>query len=210
MLNEDQVSEVLAATLRVLDRAGLDQARMEVIAGMAGVTPVELTRTYASPSALLRAVIQQVVVEPMARASAELPPGKAADQLRNYAGRAWEILNTPAFARIYQMVMADLPEHPELARFFAEKVSGPVRIQLEVIISRGIRRGEFRSISPSGAARTLAGSLLTQAFWCNHSALWGVSEGGVPSRVVPETLGLLLEGLNCTESRSLSTDGRSK
>lgn len=157
---------------------------------------------------MLRAVIQQAIVVPMARAAAELPSGTAAEQLRNYAGRAWEIIHTPVFAGIYRIVVAEVPEYPGLARFFAAHVSGPIQAQLELIIAQGIARGEFRPVTASAAAGTLRGALVAQAFWCNHAEVWGQPPGSAASRVVPETLSLLLDGLNRTSSRPPSTDGR--
>jgi hypothetical protein len=158
---------------------------------------------------VLRAVIRQAIAVPMARAAAELPSGTAAEQLRNYAGRAWEIIHTPVFAGIYRIVVAEVPEYPGLARFFAAHVSGPIQAQLELIIAQGIARGEFRPVTASAAAGALKGSLIAQAFWYNHADVWG-PQGSAASRVVPETLSLLLEGLNRSSSRSLSTDGGSK
>lgn len=171
---------------------------------------IELNTRFLTTEEMLRAIMHQAIVEPMSRAAAELPSGSATEQLRNYAGRAWEIINTPVFAGIYRIVVAEVPEYPELARFFGDEVSGPIRVQLELIISRGIAQGEFRQVTPSAAARALTGSLLTQAFWCNHAHVWSHAAGVAPSRVVPETLGLMLEGLNRASSHPLTTDGRMK
>jgi hypothetical protein len=171
---------------------------------------IELDTRFLTTEEMLRAIAKQVIVEPMKRASAELPPGTAAERLRNFAGRAWEIVNTPLFARLYRIVVAEVPEYPALAKFFAEEVSGPIRVQMEEIVTRGVSQGEFRPVLPSAAARALSGSLITQAFWCNHADVWGFAAGGVPSRVVPETLGLMLEGLNRSAPVSLPTDGGTK
>lgn len=208
MLTDEQVSDALNAAVTEIDNYGLAHARLERIAQMAGVTLVELNRSFPTVEEMFRRVVEQVIGEPMARASRELPSGPAADQLRNYAGRAWEILNTPVFARIYRLVMAEVPRYPVLAKYFAEEVSGPVRRRMESIISCGISGGEFRPVVPSAAARALAGALLTQAFWCNHAEVWGQEAGGTPSRVVPETLGLMLEGLHRRERMPHLTEGR--
>ena len=208
MLTDDQMAEVLSAAVLILDLDGLANTRMEEIASMAGVTLVELNTRFSGPEEMLRRVVQQAVVEPIRRATEELPAGTAAEELKNFAGRAWEIINTPAFARIYRIVMAEVPHYPELARFFAQEVAGPARAQLEKIIARGIARGEFRHVAPAAVARALTGSLLSQAFWCNHAELWGESAGAAPSRVIPETLSLMLDGLNRPAAPSPFTDGR--
>ena len=157
---------------------------------------IEPGSRFTTPEEMLRTVIRQTIAEPMARAAAELPPSAGKDQLRNYAGRVWEIINTPVFTGIYRIIVADVPEYPALARFFVTEVSRPVHLQLESIIARGIARGEFRPVPPAPAARALLASFITQAFWCNHGDVWGQPAGGIASRVVPETLSLLLDGLN--------------
>ena len=171
---------------------------------------IELNTRFLTTEEMLRAIMHQAIVEPMSRAAAELPSGTATEQLRNYAGRAWEIINTPVFAGIYRIVVAEVPEYPALAGFFSAEVSNPIQLQLERIITRGIARGEFRPVTPAAAARVITGSFLTQALWCNHPDVWGPSSGPGAHRVVPETLGLMLEGLNRTSSHSLPPDGRMK
>ena len=174
------------------------------------IQAIELNTRFLTTEEMLRAILHQAIVEPMTRAAAELPSGTAAEQLRNYAGRAWEIISTPVFAGIYRIVVAEVPEFPAMARLFGAEVSQPLHSQLEGIISRGIARGEFRPVTSSAAARVLTISLITQAFWCNHTHVWNHTAGGVATRVVPDTLGLLLDGLNRASSRIPSTDGGTK
>jgi AcrR family transcriptional regulator len=207
MLTDEQVGEVIAASTAVLARQGLSPAGMAEIARTAGVPLGELTGRFATTEELFRALLREVVVHPLTRASRELPAGPPSDQLRNYAGRAWEILNTPVFAGLHRIVMAEVFSRPELARYFATQVVGPVRERIEVTITRGIARGEFRAVIPSAAARAIAGALVAQAIWCNHADLWGHEAGGTPSRVVPETIGLILEGLHRKTTTTQLTDG---
>ena len=207
-MTDDRISEVLDRALVAFDLDGIDAVPVMRLAGMAGASAPEFTRRFATSDDVFQAIVTHEIIEPMARAIAELPDGSAADQLRNYCGRAWEIINTPRFARIYRLLVTEVAQKPGLAKFFADEIGLPIRRQLERIITDGIARGEFRPVSAASAARSIAGSLVTQAFWCNHMDLWGPALCGVPSRVVPETVGLVLSGLTRPSlSGSLTTNG---
>jgi AcrR family transcriptional regulator len=207
MLTDEQMGEVVATGAVVLARQGLSPASMAEIARMAGVTLAELIGQFPTTAEVFRAVMTEVAVQPITRASRELPAGAASEQLRNYACRVWEILNTPVFACLHRIVIAEVSHSPELARYFAAHVVAPVREQIEVIIARGMARGEFRPVHPSSATRAIVGALMAQAAWCNHADLWGHQAGGTSSRVVPETIGLVLEGLHRRVTTTELTDG---
>jgi AcrR family transcriptional regulator len=207
MLTEDQESEILSAALMLFDLEGIDTVKPSDIAGLANISVAQLTTRFPTMEDVVRAIVTQSIIQPMARSSAELPSGSAGDRLRNYCGRAWEIINTPRFAMIYRLLINEVPLHPALASFFADEVAGPIRRQVENILAQGIARGEFRSLPTASAARAIAGSLVTQAFWCNHADLWGSAFCGTPSRVVPETIALMLNGLNSDSSAILNPIG---
>ena len=194
-MTDERISQVLDSALVAFDLDGIDAVPLVNLAIMAGVSVPDFTRRFTTSDAVFEAIVSHEIIEPMARAAAELPDGSAADQLRNYCGRAWEIINTQRFARIYRLLVTEVAQKPAIAKFFAEQIGVPIRRQLESIIAHGIARGEFRPVPAASAARAIAGSLVTQAFWCNHMDLWGPALCGVPSRVVPETIGLVLEGL---------------
>ena len=205
MLTEDRVNEMLCSALVAFHRAGIDAMTLTELAGFAGIPEAEFTARFATRDEVFRAIVIREVVEPMARACAELPPGAAPDQLRNYCGRIWEIMNSRRFAMIYRLLVTDVHGKPWLARLFAEEIAGSVCRQLETIVASGVAGGEFRAVSPASAARAIAGSLVTQAYWCNHLESWGPALCGVPSRVVPETVGLILGGLHRDGSAALLT-----
>jgi AcrR family transcriptional regulator len=208
MLTDERISEMLGKALVAFDTDGIDAVSLTDLAGMAEVSVSDFVRWFASSDEVLQTIVTNEIIEPMTRASAELPGGSASDQLRNYCGRAWEIINTQRFARIYRLMVTGVAQKPALAKFFAEQIGMPIRRQLEAIITKGIAKGEFRSVPAASAARAIAGSLVTQAFWCNHGDLWGSALCGVPSRVVPETVGLMLQGLTRgNPSASLTNTG---
>lgn len=207
-MTDERINEVLDPALVAFDLDGIDAVSLGSLADMAGVPVPDFARRFATSDDVFEAIVSHEIIQPMARAAAELPDGSAADQLRNYCGRAWEIINTQRFARIYRLLVTEVAQKPALAKFFAEQIGLPIRRQLESIIATGVARGEFRPVPAASAARAIAGSLVTQAFWCNHMDLWGPALCGVPSRVVPETIGLVLEGLmRDSLTGSLKTNG---
>lgn len=131
----------------------------------------------------------------VARLCSALPPGPAVAQLQNICGRGWELLRTPAFARMHRLAVAEVPGSPELARFSAEEVYGPLVQVVARTIEQGIAEGAFRPISAPAAARLIVSALVQQALWCNHAAAFGPSLAGGCHRVVAETLSLVLGGL---------------
>jgi AcrR family transcriptional regulator len=207
MLTDERIRDMLDQALVAFDAEGIDSVPMGHLADLAGVPVPEFSRWFPSTDEVFKAIITNEIVEPMSRAIAELPGGSAAEQLRNYCGRAWEIINTQRFARIYRLLVTGVAHKPALARFFAGEIGLPIRRQLEAILAAGIASGEFRPVSAPAAARAIAGSLVTQAFWCNHRDLCGPAMGGTPSRVVSETVGLILQGLARSPAASLTTNG---
>lgn len=131
----------------------------------------------------------------IARLCRALPPGPAAAQLQNFCGRGWELLRTPAFARMYRLTVADVPRSPDLARTYADEVYGPVYQMLAGLIDRGIAEGAFRPVCSQTAARLIVSALVQQAFWCNHVEVFGPALAGGCHRVVAETLSIVLGGL---------------
>jgi hypothetical protein len=119
------------------------------------------------------------IADQVRRARIELPAGSGSEQLRNFCGRVWEIIHTPAF---------DTP-------LLVNEVFGSVSSALEQIIAQGIHNGEFRPGSASAAARVVTASLLGQGVWCNQAEISGPGLNGNCARVVSETLSLVLGGL---------------
>jgi hypothetical protein len=80
----------------------------------------------------------------------------AEDQLRFFAAGWWEFLRTDRFQVVQRLVMAELPQFPDLMQFYADEVVARGRRLVSAIISRGSDRGEFRAIDPEVGARMLA------------------------------------------------------
>jgi len=129
------------------------------------------------------------------KACTALPPGTAVERLRNFCGRIWELLHTPAYAALEQQWLAEVPHRADIARFYAEHVYGTVHATLTGILERGIAAGELRPADARAVARVILSALVTQAFWCNHPAAFGPGVASNCHRAVADTLSLALAGL---------------
>jgi AcrR family transcriptional regulator len=188
-------TEILAAAVAVFADRGVEAARLSDIAREAHLSVAELRRRFGGKEELFRAAVRSVALHHVARACRELPEGSAVDQLRNFCGRGWDLLRTPTFARLYRLSVAEIPRCPDLARFYAEEVYGPVHRALAEIIDRGITAGELRPVSSVAGARLIAAAIVKQAFWCNHADAFGPALGGGCHRAVPDTLSIILGGM---------------
>jgi AcrR family transcriptional regulator len=194
-MTSERRTEVLASAIAVFAEHGVEAAQLADIARDAGTSLASLEREFATKEDLFRVAVREAARGQVLRACSEPPPGPAAEQLRNFCGRCWEILRTPSYAALHRLWVTEVPRDPGLARFYAEEVYGTVHGMLERIIERGIVAGQFRPVVPRAAARLIMAALTEQAFWCNHADAFGPAVGGGCNRVVAETLSILLGGL---------------
>jgi hypothetical protein len=77
----------------------------------------------------------------------------------------WAFVRSPAFITIYRLVLGELHQFPDLARFYAHEVVARGQKLMAGIISRGIDAGEFREIDPMVAARMLVAIIVMNGIW---------------------------------------------
>jgi AcrR family transcriptional regulator len=200
----ERKAELLASAITIFASRGVKAASLSDIARQTRVSVPTLERAVGSKEQLFRSAVREVARIHVTRACRELPPGPAVEQLRNFCGRSWEILHTPTYAALYRLWVTEIPRYPDLARFYADEVYGPVHDLLVGIIERGIAEGQFRPVVPGTAARVIMAALAKQAFWCNHGEAFGPALGSGCNRVVAETLSILLGGLQPPRQDSTS------
>lgn len=194
-LGEERKAEVFTAAIAEVAARGLEAARLSEIARNARVSLPTLRRHFGGKDDLFRSAVRAIARTHVSRLCGTLPPGPGVAQLRNFCGRGWELLRTPIFAQLYRLTVADMQRFPDLVRFYAEEVYGPMYQTLARMIEQGIAEGAFRPLSAHCAARLIVSALVQQAFWCNHVDAFGPSLGAGCHRVVAETLSLVLGGL---------------
>jgi hypothetical protein len=77
----------------------------------------------------------------------------------------WKFVRSPVFSTIYRLVLGELHQFPDLAKFYADEVVARGLKLLSGIIRKGVDTGEFREIDPMIAARMLVALTIMNAIW---------------------------------------------
>jgi len=154
---EARPDEILDAALQVFGEQGFARTRLEDVARRAGVSKGTLYLYFDSKEELFRATAR-------GRASASLAEGEefvrtfegsTRQLLEQFITRSWAKMNEPEKLRLARVVLFELTNFPELARFYFQEVILRMRTLIQSIIDRGIQRGEVRPVDPGFAARAL-------------------------------------------------------
>jgi AcrR family transcriptional regulator len=169
-LPEERPAQILDAALDVFAAHGLGAARLEDIAKRAGLSKGTIYLYFPNKEALFREVIRQTVVSQIESGERdfELATTSATASLERHMRRHWQFIRSPKFAPIFRLIHAELSQHPDLARFYADEVVTRGHRLLAAIIRRGIDQGEFRDVDPLVAARMLSAPFVMHGIWCRH------------------------------------------
>src|SRR5438132_1075517 len=169
-LPEARPAQILDAALDVFAECGVAAARLEDIAKRAGLSKGTIYLYFPNKEALFREVIRQTVVSQIESGERDFEQAttSATVSLERHMRRHWTLIRSPKFAPIFRLVHAELLQHPDLARFYAEEVITRGHRLLASIIRRGIDRGEFRDVDPVVAARVLSAPFVMHGIWCRH------------------------------------------
>lgn len=164
---EERPQQILTAALDVFGEVGLARARLDDIARRAGISKGTIYVYFPDKEELFREVVRRTVIRMIEHAERQLTGGSPTDELRGYMRTYWTFLRTPAFAAIYRLIIGELRNFPDLARFYGEEAIARGLRLISGIVARGIAAGEFRSLEPETAARGLASMFIAHAIWCN-------------------------------------------
>jgi AcrR family transcriptional regulator len=162
---EDRPEQIIKAALEVFGECGLANARLQDIAERAGVSKGTIYLYFPNKEELFREMIRQTAVAAIERAEQANVPGTPTNQLLAFMRGYWAFVRSPAFITIYRLVLGELHQFPDLARFYAHEVVARGQKLMAGIISRGIDAGEFREIDPMVAARMLVAIIVMNGIW---------------------------------------------
>ena len=162
---EDRPHQIIKAALEVFGECGLANARLQDIADRAGVSKGTIYLYFPNKEELFREMIRQTAVAAIERAEQADVPGTPTNQLLAFMRGYWAFVRSPVFITIYRLVLAELHQFPDLAKFYANEVVARGQKLLSAIISRGIEAGEFRDIDPMVAARMLVAIIVMNGIW---------------------------------------------
>ncbi len=162
---EDRPEQIIQAALEVFGECGLANARLQDIAERAGVSKGTIYLYFPNKEELFREMIRQTAVAALERREKAVTHGPPTEQLLAFMKAHWEFVRSPAFSTIYRLVLGELHQFPDLAKFYAHDVVARGLKLLSGIIRRGIDTGEFREIDPMVAARMLVALFIMNAIW---------------------------------------------
>ena len=163
----DRPDQIIGAALEVFGKFGLANARLQDIAAKAGVSKGTIYLYFPNKEELFREMIRRTAIVTIDRAEDTLAHGSAsaASQLLSFMRVYWTFVRSPVFSTIYRLVLGELHQFPDLARFYAEEVVARGQKLLSGIVSRGVESGEFREIDPMVAARMLVALIVMNGLW---------------------------------------------
>lgn len=142
--------ELLDAALAVFVEKGFASARPEEIALRAGVSKGTLYLYFHSKEDMLAALIEERFSFRLAVGTNESAThAEASRDLLRSALTAWHTTLVQGRAGgIFKLVFAEAHAFPALAQFWLHEVIEPLRRVLSAIVTRGVARGEFRTLDP--------------------------------------------------------------
>jgi AcrR family transcriptional regulator len=162
---EDRPEQIIKAALEVFGECGLANARLQDIAERAGVSKGTIYLYFPNKEELFREMIRQTAVAKIERAEKAEAHGSPTSQLVAAMRSYWVFVRSPVFVTIYRLVLGELHQFPDLAKFYAEEVVARGQRLLSGIIRRGVDAGEFRQIDPMVAARMLVALTIMNGIW---------------------------------------------
>jgi len=162
---EDRPEQIIKAALQVFGECGLANARLQEIADRAGVSKGTIYLYFPNKEELFREMVRQTAVAAIERAEQVVTQGTPTTQLLTFMRGYWTFVRSPVFSTIYRLVLGELHQFPDLAKFYAHEVVARGQRLLGGIIRRGIDAGEFRDIDPMIAARMLVALVVMNGIW---------------------------------------------
>jgi AcrR family transcriptional regulator len=162
---EDRPEQIIKAALEVFGECGLANARLQDIADRAGVSKGTIYLYFPNKEELFREMVRQTAVAAIERAEQVVAHGTPTTQLLTFMRGYWTFVRSPVFSTIYRLVLGELHQFPDLAKFYAHEVVARGQNLLGGIIRRGIDAGEFREIDPMLAARMLVALVIMNGIW---------------------------------------------
>jgi AcrR family transcriptional regulator len=143
--------------MEVFGERGFAATRCEEVARRAGVSKGTLYLYFDSKESLFREMVRAKFETGIVSAEEFVRDwqGNSPDLLVALMERYWEKVNRPLHVRLSRLVLSELSNFPELARWYYQTIILRGRRVIESVLARGIESGEFRPVSVPFVARAL-------------------------------------------------------
>jgi AcrR family transcriptional regulator len=188
--------EILDAALAIFGEQGFARARCDDVARRAGISKGTLYLYFDSKESLFREMVRARLGPVIAEGQEFVRTfeGTSRELLVALIGRLWTAMSSPDKLRISRLMIAEISNYPELARFYYDEVIRPARLIMETVIARGTAGGEFRPVDPTFASRAI--QLLCIQF-IQHITLFQRYDATMPPEATARTgiVDLVLRGI---------------
>lgn len=169
---EARPQELLVAALELFIERGFSATRSEDVAARAGVSKGTLYLYYPSKEELLKAVVRENLGALIAE-GVDIAVGfdGGTEELLGVLMHTWweRIGDTPA-SGIFKVILTEMGNFPDFARFYLEEVIEPARALFTRVLQRGVDAGELRELNPFETVHLLIFPMLMM---CLHRHSFG-------------------------------------
>ena len=204
---EHRPQQIIEAALEVFGECGLANARLQDIASRAGVSKGTIYLYFPNKEELFREMIRQTAVAAIERAEQVITHGTPTEQLLAFMKGYWQFVRSPVFSTIYRLVLGELHQFPDLAKFYAHEVVARGLKLMNGIIRRGIDAGEFREIDPMVAARMLVALIVMNGIWRDEHTGVPLLADQSDEKVFRELAEFYFHSIAATEGAFAQADG---
>lgn len=160
---EARPDEILDAALAVFTEKGFAAARMDEVAGRAGLSKGALYLYFPSKEALFVALVHRFAATATAAAGAwvaESASGDPAKALRSALRFLLGVAADPEASAAPRLVLAEAARFPEIAALYRREVVEVGRRAIGALLEEGRRRGIFRRMDSEVAIRAIVGPVI--------------------------------------------------
>jgi len=197
---EARRGELIDAALDLFVERGFAATRADDVAARAGVSKGTMYLYFTNKEDLFKAVVREAIVPSI---------HEAADLIEHFAGTTPELLRLIMFAwwdkignsraaGIVKLIMAEANNFPELARFYYEEVIAPGTNLFHSMLSRGVKRGEFRPIDVAMTTEALMAPMVMLIMWRHSIGPCAQKPMPDPALYIDHVVDLALRGLQIT------------
>jgi AcrR family transcriptional regulator len=197
---EARPQELLDAALDLFVEKGFAATKIDDVAARAGVSKGTVYLYFPSKEELLKAVIRHNLSLTIAQGDGIVAQfeGPTAELIRLVAKTWWERVGETQASGIFKLIITEVRNFPDLARFYAEEVIEPGERLIVRLLQRGVDRGEFRPTDLYDTAHSLIFPML---MLCLHKHSIGACSAAEaiaqnPSGFIANHIDLMLHGLS--------------
>lgn len=159
--------EIVQAALDVFAEKGFAAAKLDEIAGKAGISKGALYLYFETKEDIFRAVVREAVVPNIDRVEALLAQATIpfADLLRMALSQMEAVIETSRLGAVAKLVIGESRNFPELARVWHDEVVSRMLAAMSGALERAQMRGEVRLGDPRVQAFSIVGPILLGVIW---------------------------------------------